>query len=285
MPDQQPSGTPDSDISVSVGQQAPPSPVFEEDTIRVDLDGVEEDALPGAGYGDRNDDPGEVMSDVEGLSSEEEEEPQSRPRSTSVVETETVTTLVGLDNLRFAEQFAVLANMEKRSEAVGELAAQPMDVDRWELVLSPAEYLGRFKDTLATVQLMSRMSKRRMHTTYHRGPKFNSWLLLAEANHQLWVDPKYKERFFDKVNEYQVAQPGKFNNQANLGNVHVPTSVFIHCLLAPGCDAIRLKAYGQKMPLVDRFLKKEPAESVCGTQRVGHRQKLWLILRLALCLR
>lgn len=146
------------------------------------------------------------------------------------------------------------------NEAIDQLRPQAIDVDRWELVLSTAEYLERFQDTLATVQLISRAPVRKMHTTYHRGPGFDKWLLLAEANHQLWIDPKYKDDFFDELNQYQVAQPGKFPNQASLGNVHVPTSVFIHCLSEAGCNTLRLKAYGQKMPMIDRFLTTEPAE-------------------------
>ncbi|RSH83632.1 hypothetical protein EHS25_005536 [Saitozyma podzolica] len=51
------------------------------------------------------------------------------------------------------------------------------------------------------------------------------------------------------------------NFQASLGNVHLPTNVFIHCLIAAGCDTIRLKAYGQKMPMTDGFLHNEPAQT------------------------
>ena len=136
-----------------------------------------------------------------------------------------------------------------------------MDVDRWELVLSPEEYLNRFKDSLADIQLISRAPLRKLHTTYHRGPAFDRYLLLAEATHQLWVDLRYKEPFFEQLNRYHIAQPGTLDFQASLGNVHLPTTVFIHCLMAAGCDTIRLKAYGQKMPMTDDFLHTEPAQT------------------------
>lgn len=163
----------------------------------------------------------------------------------------------------FMTGFTLMSDMEPDEQrlVVRNLDPMPLDVDRWELVISPDEYLARFKDTLATVQLINRAPLRKLHTTYHRGPGFEKWLLLAQANHQLWVSPKYKDRFFTELNRYQTAQPGKLPMQASTGHAHVPTSVFIHCLNTAGCRAIRLKTYGQKMPLTDMFLTKEPAQT------------------------
>jgi len=163
-------------------------------------------------------------------------------------------------DLPYAGEFSTLLDLSDDSPAINGLDPHPVDVDRWELVISPAEYLLRFKDTLATVQLISRAPLRRLHTTYHRGPGFDRWLLLAQANHQLWVDPRFKDPFFMHLDQYQVAQPGQIPLQASQGNVHLSTSVFIHCLSAAGCDTIRLKAYGQKTPINQRFLAREPAE-------------------------
>jgi hypothetical protein len=50
---------------------------------------------------------------------------------------------------------------------IEDLEEASMDVDRWEVVISPQEYLRRFKDTLATIQLVNRIPLRRLHTTYH----------------------------------------------------------------------------------------------------------------------
>ena len=163
-------------------------------------------------------------------------------------------------DLPFKHEFTVLTDLSAHSLPVNSLGYQPVDVDRWELVLSPDKYLQRFKSTLATVQLISRAPHRKMHTTYHRGPGFDKWLLLAHANHQLWIDTRFKEAFFDYLDHYQTAQPGTLPLQASLGNVHISTSVFIHCLNQAGCDTIRLKAYGQKTPLLAQFLSKEPAQ-------------------------
>jgi hypothetical protein len=99
-----------------------------------------------------------------------------------------------------------------------------------------------------------------LHTTFHRGPRFDRWMLLAQADHQLWVDPKFKDPFSAWLDQYQIAQPGQHSLQASQGNVHLSTSVFIWCLSEAGCDTIQLKAYGQKTPIDGGFVHQEPAE-------------------------
>jgi hypothetical protein len=163
-------------------------------------------------------------------------------------------------DLAYSAEFTILSDPDAASHSLEELDAQPVDVDRWELVISPDEYLQRFKDTLATVQLINRVPARPLHTTYHRGPSFNRWMLLAQANHQLWINPKHKAAFFTALEQHQTVQPGPLPLQASLGNVHVSATVFVHCLNASGCDTIRLKAYGQKTPLEARFIAREPAQ-------------------------
>jgi len=158
----------------------------------------------------------------------------------------------------FMDSFIPLTDMpEATMDGVKALA---MDVDRWELVISPEEYLNRFKDVLADVQLINRAPLRGLHTTFHRGPGFDNYLLLAKSTHELWVAVKFKTPFFQALNQYQTAQPGPLAQQASLGSVHVSTSVFIHCLIKARCHTIRLKSYGQKLPIVHRFLNTEPAQ-------------------------
>jgi len=128
-----------------------------------------------------------------------------------------------MPELPFMNEFTILTNLSLTSPPFSDLESQPIDVDRWELVISPAEYLRRFKDTLATVQLTSWAPRRKLHTTHHRGPGFDKWLLLGRSNHQLWINPKYKEDFFHELNVYQTAQPGRFTLQASLGNVLILT--------------------------------------------------------------
>jgi hypothetical protein len=151
-----------------------------------------------------------------------------------------------------------------------------MDVDRWEVVISPQEYLRRSKDTLATIQLVNRIPLRTLHTTYHRGPAFDRWLLLAEANHQIWINSKHKSDFFAKLEEYHTVQAGKIMLQASIGKAHVSTAVFVRCSEQAGCHTIRLKEYGQKMPIErqneDGTGRSQPPMG--RTQRVGPGQNI-----------
>jgi len=41
----------------------------------------------------------------------------------------------------------------------------------------------------------------------------------------------------------------------------ISTSVFIHRLIQARCDTVRIKAFGQKTPLTEHFLRTEPAQS------------------------
>jgi hypothetical protein len=70
-------------------------------------------------------------------------------------------------------------------------------------VISPVGYLRRFRDTLATIHLTRRESKRKMQTTYHRVP---GW---PEPTTSCGVDPEYTKRAFSvRLEQYETAQPG-----------------------------------------------------------------------------
>jgi len=148
-----------------------------------------------------------------------------------------------------------------RTEAYELLGVGDLDVDRWELSMIPVNYLKRFSDTLATVQLVNRAPRRQLQVTYHLGPGFNRWLLLAQATHQVWIDPRFKAGFFHHLAQYQTAQPGRTLLQASTGVSMISTSVFIHCLIQVECDTVRIKAFGQKTPTTELFLRTEPAQS------------------------
>lgn len=140
------------------------------------------------------------------------------------------------------------------------LEPKDIDIDRWEVVISPEEYLARFQDPLQLIQLVGRIPIRRLKRTYHRGPAFDQWLLLGSSVHELWVHTCYKDAFFLELNRTsQTAEPGRFALQASLGSALISASVFVHCLITAGCDTIRLKAYGQKSPL-PQFIQDEPAQ-------------------------
>lgn len=82
------------------------------------------------------------------------------------------------------------------------LEEKDMDVDRWKIVLGPDEHLTRFKDTIAVVNLVNWIPRRRMDATYHRGSGFEKCLLLAQAIQQIWIYPRHKSRFFKCLDSY-----------------------------------------------------------------------------------
>jgi hypothetical protein len=145
------------------------------------------------------------------------------------------------------------------TEAFEALGHGLLDVDRRELAMSLAFYLAKLNDTLSLVQLSNNAPKRRL-THYHRGLPFDTWLLLARSSHQICMAPVFKEDFFTHFNHYQVAQPGRLTHQASNGQSLASTSVFIQCLRRAGCVTLRLKAFGQKTPLTERFAPTEPTE-------------------------
>jgi hypothetical protein len=148
---------------------------------------------------------------------------------------------------------------EYQAQLIEQLGNPEMDVDMCEMVISPQEYLQRFKDTVAFVQLISRAPLRKLKRARNaRGPKFQTWLLLAASTHNLWVPPEVKQPFFNELDAFQTAQPGRLLEQASTGVAVISTSVFVHCLIQAGCDTMRLKAYGQKMPI--SFQETEPAQ-------------------------
>ena len=159
-----------------------------------------------------------------------------------------------LDELPFAVGFTVLDDSIGLSRAAENRENQPVDVDRWELVLTPQKHLKRFRDNLSLVQLFSR-PKKKLHVMFHRDPLFRHWISLAMADDQMWSSPEIKLGFFGALNEYQVSRPAA--HQASLGSIHVPIAVFARCLTTTGYDAIRIESHGQKMPITPSFIETE----------------------------
>ena len=51
----------------------------------------------------------------------------------------------------FMDKFRLSEELANGEVILGKAKRKPMDMDRWETIISPAEYLRRFKDTLADV--------------------------------------------------------------------------------------------------------------------------------------
>ena len=153
-----------------------------------------------------------------------------------------------------------MTQAEDVHQAYLRLSPKSIDVDKWEIALSPLAYQQFFSSALATVQLASHTPRRKPLKDGADVPDFYNWLLLAASGHQLWMDPKYKEDFFKELRKWRTIQPAKTKFQTTYGSVHLPVNVLVHCLTTAGCTTLRLKAYGQKLPLIDQFYKAEPAQ-------------------------
>jgi hypothetical protein len=158
-------------------------------------------------------------------------------------------------------EFTNLAEHADKDKILQDLQARHTDIDRWEIAISPEEYLRRFPNVLASVQLSSNIPLRKP-TMVPGGPRFKEWMLLASAVHQLWIHPRYKPNFFRALKAYSVSEPGGVTHRASEGNSVMMTKVLIQCLNAACCQTIRVKQYGQKAPYTDGFVTPldEPAD-------------------------
>jgi hypothetical protein len=241
---------------VDVSHQLPGIDFFEDDQGQADRDNVdgneyEDWEADDYGYSRRGEENGNWSDSISSNHSDRDEDNQPALPAVNILDQP------------FMSGFHLLSDMmaEGRTDAWDNLTPQPPDVDRWELVMSPNTYLSRFRTTLSTVQLVNRKPQRQLKQTFHQGPKFSSWLLLAKSVHTIWVHPKFKNDIISWLDRYQSVQAGKDPLQASAGQSLIPTSVFVYCLNKAGCDSLRIKAYGQKLPLTDRFLQAEPAEA------------------------
>lgn len=141
------------------------------------------------------------------------------------------------------------------------LTPSQMDVDKMEICMSPAHFLSKFGGPLSVVRLASHVPQRKSTDEGDRGHEFSDWLLIAEMGFQLWIEPKYKAAFFDCLKAFRTIQPAPHDWVATYGNALVPVTVFVRCLEGARCPTLRYKLYGQKLPLVPRYIQGEPAQT------------------------
>lgn len=128
-----------------------------------------------------------------------------------------LTSQLDISTLPFVQQFMLLTPEHKRA-LQPTLVSQPHDVDKWEIFMSPNFYLEHFNSPLALVRLASHVPKR---VSTH-GADMSSYMLLAEANHHLWVEEKFKAPFIQEVKRWTTIQPAAHPKIPTYGNMHVP---------------------------------------------------------------
>lgn len=136
----------------------------------------------------------------------------------------------------------------------------PMDVDRWEIALSPTAFSNRFPFVLTMVQLVSHIPQ--PQPSIAETSNISSWIQLGTCSGQLWVRAKIKDPFFKELQKYQTVQPGAAAKQASRGHAQIPIRLFVDCLIAAGCRTIWLKTYAQKMEITPVMLgRQDPASA------------------------
>ena len=136
----------------------------------------------------------------------------------------------------------------------------PMDVDKMEICMSPNHLLHHAGSPLLQVRLSSHAPKPRNTKPGDRGHEFSDWLLLAEINCQLWVDPKFKAGFYKHLKRIRTVNPAPFAWVSTYGHALVPVDDFVKCLNQAKCRTIRYKAYGQKRHLESMDRDFDPSE-------------------------
>ena len=134
----------------------------------------------------------------------------------------------------FADEFRLVDDFpaDRIRTIVASLDKQPTDVDKWEISMSPDAYLNQFPSTLATVTLSSHTPKQKQTKEDDPRAEFSNWLLLAQACHELWIDPQHKDDFISELKHYRTVQAAVTQYQASYGHAHLPVTVFVHCLNA-----------------------------------------------------
>ena len=135
-----------------------------------------------------------------------------------------------------------------------------MDVDKMEICMSPDHLLRHAGSPLLQVRLSSHAPKSRQTKPGDKGHEFSDWLLLAELNCQLWIDPKFKDGFYRHLKRIRTVNPAVSAWVSTYGHAFVPVNDFVKCLKQARCNTLRYKAYGQKRHLESIDRKSDPTE-------------------------
>ena len=163
-------------------------------------------------------------------------------------------------NLPFAHHFRALDAAETQAAETLVLRRQPLDVDMWEIAMSPAEYGQRFSTVLASVELACHTTRVATGRNGHE-PEFKGWILLGKNNHYLWVPTNVKSAFFDELCKRRIVFESTSPLIATYGSPMIPVTEFVRCLVKARCSTLWIRAYGQKLAIGTGLLDQEPAQA------------------------
>ena len=165
-----------------------------------------------------------------------------------------------VSSLPFTHHFKSLDAAKTQAAETLVLRRQPLDVDMWEIAMSPEEYGSRFSSVLASVELACHTTGVPSGRNGHE-PEFKGWIMLGKNNHQLWVHPDIKGPFFDELCKRRVVFESTSPLIATYGSPMIPVREFTRCLVKARCQTLWIKAYGQKLPIGTGPLDEEPAQA------------------------
>lgn len=165
--------------------------------------------------------------------------------------------------LPFFKEFRTLASLHasERDAIYAETTRLPVDVDKWEVAMSPTFYLRHIDTPVACVRLASHAPKSKPRRKDEPKTPFDGWLLLADDVHLIFVDPAIKAPFYRELKKTHIVRPSRFPWVSSTGGAAIPIRRFVECLQVAHCSTIRLKQYGQKMPIDKRYITRPIADA------------------------
>lgn len=149
----------------------------------------------------------------------------------------------------------------RRIEAVlMDCAAQGIDVDSWNITMSPSHYYQTFCNTLSIATIGSQGSH--IYSQVKDDGMYAKWVLIGDAGCRLLIAPEYKRRLIRAIKQKRPIHPS--TSSCKLTDAPFTMSCFelMEHLTSIGCRAIRIQLYGQKLPLHPRFFPQAPEEPV-----------------------
>ncbi|OXG10554.1 hypothetical protein C366_06658 [Cryptococcus neoformans Tu401-1] len=146
----------------------------------------------------------------------------------------------------------------RRIEAVlMDCAAQEIDVDSWNITMSPPHYCQTFCTTLSIAKIGSHI-----YSQVKDDDLYANWVLIGDAGCRLLIAPEYKRRLIRAIRHKRPIHPSKTNWKLTDAPFTMSCFELMELLTVIGCRAIRIQLYGQKLRLHPRYFPQAPEEPV-----------------------
>ena len=172
---------------------------------------------------------------------------------------------VSFQHLPFMKQFFTYSTQSMMPQQLQEIqrtmSTKELDVDKWEITLTPAGLQQRFSGSMPVVRLSNHINKRPYDSASQGAPEFSHFMLIAEAVHELWVNRELKQALVTQLQKFQLIQPAKDPGLLSYGKAIFPISNLTQALTDARVNSIRLRLYGQKLTITPALLANDPGEA------------------------